>query len=113
VRTLIREDFDRAFETVDAIALPTSPTAAYRLGERVDNPLHVYLGDVFTVSAPLAGLPAISVPCGFTRDELPVGLQLTGRAWEEATLLRLADAFEQATTWHRRTPPDPPRSIST
>jgi aspartyl-tRNA(Asn)/glutamyl-tRNA(Gln) amidotransferase subunit A len=113
VRTLIREDFDRAFETVDAIALPTSPTAAYRLGERVDNPLHVYLGDIFTVSAPLAGLPAISVPCGFTRDELPVGLQLTGRAWEEATLLRLADAFEQATPWHRRTPPDPPRSIST
>jgi aspartyl-tRNA(Asn)/glutamyl-tRNA(Gln) amidotransferase subunit A len=108
VRTLIREDFERAFETVDAVALPTSPTPACRIGERTDNPLQVYLGDVFTVSAPLAGLPAISVPCGFTAERLPVGLQLTGRAWDEGTLLRLADAFERATPWSRMRPPDPP-----
>jgi aspartyl-tRNA(Asn)/glutamyl-tRNA(Gln) amidotransferase subunit A len=109
VRTLIRQDFDRALARVDAIALPTSPTAACRIGERADNPLQVYLGDVFTVSAPLAGLPAISVPCGFTGDTLPVGLQLTGRAWEESTLLRLADAYERATPWASRHPPDPPQ----
>jgi aspartyl-tRNA(Asn)/glutamyl-tRNA(Gln) amidotransferase subunit A len=112
VRTLIRQDFDRAFETVDAVALPTSPTPAYPLGERVNDPLQTYLGDVFTVSAPLAGLPAISVPCGFTAESLPVGLQLTGRAWDEATLLRLADAYERVTPWHRRTPPDPPEGHS-
>jgi aspartyl-tRNA(Asn)/glutamyl-tRNA(Gln) amidotransferase subunit A len=104
VRTLIRQDFERALGEVDAVALPTSPTAACRLGERTDDPLQVYLGDVFTVSAPLAGLPAISVPCGFTAETLPVGLQLTGRAWEESTLLRLAHAYEQATTWANRYP---------
>ena len=73
---------------VDVVATPTSPTPAFRLGERTDDPLQMYLADVFTVSAPLAGLPAISVPCGLTADRLPVGLQLTGRAWDEATLLR-------------------------
>ncbi len=107
VRTLIRDDFNRAFDTADAIALPTSPTPACRIGERADDPLQVYLGDVFTVSAPLAGLPAISVPCGFTSARLPVGLQLTGRAWDETTLLQLADAFERATPWSRMRPPDP------
>ncbi len=107
VRTLLREDFDRAFATVDAIAMPTSPTPAYRLGERIDDPLQVYLGDIFTVSAPLAGLPAISVPCGFTADRLPVGLQLTGRAWAESALLRMADAYERATPWKGMHPPDP------
>lgn len=96
VRTLIRRDFDRAFETVDAIAVPTSPTPAFKLGERADDPLQMYLADVFTVSAPLAGLPAVSVPCGLTTDRLPVGLQLTGRAWDEARLLRIADAYERA-----------------
>jgi aspartyl-tRNA(Asn)/glutamyl-tRNA(Gln) amidotransferase subunit A len=109
VRTLIRGDFDQAFERVDVVAVPTSPTPAWRIGERVDHPLQVYLGDVFTVGAPLAGLPAISVPCGFTREALPVGLQLTGRAWAESTLLRAAHAYEQATLWSRRVPPDPPR----
>jgi aspartyl-tRNA(Asn)/glutamyl-tRNA(Gln) amidotransferase subunit A len=99
VRTLIRRDFERAFEAVDVVATPTSPTPAFRLGERTDDPLQMYLADVFTVSAPLAGLPAISVPCGLTSDRLPVGLQLTGRAWDEATLLRLADAYERATPW--------------
>ena len=94
VRTLIRRDFERAFETVDAVAVPTSPTPAFKLGERADDPLQMYLADVFTVSAPLAGLPAISVPCGFTPEGLPVGLQFTGRAWDEATLLRVADVVE-------------------
>jgi aspartyl-tRNA(Asn)/glutamyl-tRNA(Gln) amidotransferase subunit A len=99
VRTLIRRDFEQAFDQVDAIAVPTSPTSAFKIGERADDPLQMYLADIFTVSAPLAGLPAISVPCGFTTDRLPVGLQLTGRAWDEATLLRIADAYEKATPW--------------
>jgi aspartyl-tRNA(Asn)/glutamyl-tRNA(Gln) amidotransferase subunit A len=104
VRTLIRQDFDHAFESVDVIALPTTPTPAFRLGERAADPLAMYLADVFTVSAPLAGLPAISVPCGLTPSRLPVGLQLTGRAWDEGTLFRVAGAFEQATPWSREHP---------
>ena len=99
VRTLIGRDFERAFSTVDAVAVPTTPTSAFRLGEHTGDPLQMYLADVFTVSAPLAGLPAISVPCGQTDDRLPVGLQLTGRAWDEATILRIADAYERATAW--------------
>jgi len=104
VRTLIRRDFDAAFAGVDAIAVPTSPTPAFPIGERVDDPLQMYLADIFTVSAPLAGLPAISVPCGFTPDNLPIGLQLTGRAWDEVTLLQMADAFERATEWSGKHP---------
>jgi aspartyl-tRNA(Asn)/glutamyl-tRNA(Gln) amidotransferase subunit A len=99
VRTLIRRDYDRAFDEVDLVATPTSPTPAFRLGERNADPIQMYLADVFTVSAPLAGLPAISVPGGFTRDRLPVGLHLTARAWEEAALLRAADAYERAAGW--------------
>jgi aspartyl-tRNA(Asn)/glutamyl-tRNA(Gln) amidotransferase subunit A len=99
VRTLIRRDFEQALEQVDAVAVPTSPTGAFKLGERTDDPLQMYLADVFTVSAPLAGLPAISVPCGFTANRLPVGLQLTGRAWDEATILRVAHAYESASPW--------------
>jgi aspartyl-tRNA(Asn)/glutamyl-tRNA(Gln) amidotransferase subunit A len=99
VRTLIRRDFERAFERVDVIALPTSPTPPFRLGERVDDPLSMYLADTFTVAAPLAGLPAVSLPAGFTRDRLPIGVQLTGRAWDEAGLLGIAQAFEGATGW--------------
>jgi len=95
VRTLIRRDFDEAFTAVDVIAMPTTPTAAFKLGALNNDPLQMYLADIFTVSAPLAGLPAISVPCGMTRDKLPVGLQLTGRAWDEATILRAADALER------------------
>ena len=79
--------------------------AAFRLGERIDDPLQMYLADVFTVSANLAGLPAISVPCGFTADRLPIGLQLTGRRFDEATLLRLADAYEREAPWHDQEPP--------
>src|SRR5206468_9955875 len=102
VRTLILRDYEHAFggpHAVDVIAMPTSPTAAFRLGERVSDPLQMYLADIFTVSANLAGLPAISVPCGFTADQLPVGLQLTGRRFDEATLLRVADAYERDTAW--------------
>jgi aspartyl-tRNA(Asn)/glutamyl-tRNA(Gln) amidotransferase subunit A len=105
VRTLIRRDYDRAYEQVDVVAMPTAPTAAYKIGERIADPLQMYLGDIFTVSANLAGLPAISIPCGFTQCRLPVGLQVTGRRFDEATLLRIADAYQRDTAWHEATPP--------
>jgi aspartyl-tRNA(Asn)/glutamyl-tRNA(Gln) amidotransferase subunit A len=115
VRTLIRRDYEQAFSgagAVDAIAMPTSPTPAFRIGERVEDPLQMYLIDVFTVSANLTGLPAISVPCGFTRGagpssvgRLPIGLQLTGRRFDEAMLLRIADAYERDTEWLKQPPP--------
>jgi aspartyl-tRNA(Asn)/glutamyl-tRNA(Gln) amidotransferase subunit A len=105
VRTLIRRDYDDAFARVDAVVMPTSPTPAFRIGERADDPLQMYLADVFTVSANLAGLPAISVPCGFTAGGLPIGLQLTGRSFDEATVLRVADAYERDTDWSQRRPP--------
>ena len=103
VRTLLRTDYDAAFEKVDVVAMPTSPTPPFRLGEKTDDPLQMYLADVFTVSANLAGLPAISVPCGFS-DRLPIGLQLTGKLFDEGTLLRIADAYQQVTDWHTRAP---------
>ena len=105
VRTLIRRDYEEAFTRVDVMAVPTSPTPAFRIGERVSDPLQMYLADVFTVSANLTGLPAISVPCGFTSDGLPVGMQLTGRLFDEATLLRVADAYERDTEWWKKEPP--------
>ena len=105
VRTLIRRDYDVAFEHVDAVAMPTSPTPAFRIGERIADPLQMYLADVFTVSANLAGLPAISVPCGFTNDRLPIGLQLTGRMFDEETILRIADAYERDSEWSMQEPP--------
>jgi aspartyl-tRNA(Asn)/glutamyl-tRNA(Gln) amidotransferase subunit A len=104
VRTLIRRDYDQAFEQVDVVAMPTSPTAAFKIGERVADPLQMYLADIFTVSANLAGLPAISVPCGFTGDGLPFGLQLTGRMFDEATLLSAAYRYERQTPWWTRQP---------
>ncbi len=104
VRTMILRDYEQAFAAVDAIAMPTSPTPAFRIGERADDPLQMYLADVFTVSANLCGLPAVSVPCGFTPDRLPVGLQLMGRRFDEAGLLRLADAYEQDAGWWREEP---------
>jgi aspartyl-tRNA(Asn)/glutamyl-tRNA(Gln) amidotransferase subunit A len=106
VRGAIRRDYERAFEAVDVIATPTSPTTAFRLGERLADPVQMYLADVFTVSANLAGLPAISVPCGFA-DGLPVGLQLTAAAWGEATLFRAAAAYERLTPWSAQAPPAP------
>jgi aspartyl-tRNA(Asn)/glutamyl-tRNA(Gln) amidotransferase subunit A len=105
VRTLIRRDYDRAFTSADVIAMPTSPTAAFKLGERTADPVQMYLSDVFTVGANLAGLPGISVPCGFTATRLPIGLQFTGRAMEDATVLRVAHAYELATSWSKERPP--------
>jgi aspartyl-tRNA(Asn)/glutamyl-tRNA(Gln) amidotransferase subunit A len=102
ILTLIRRDYEQAFARVDLVAMPTTPTPAFKIGDGVDNPLQMYLGDVFTVSATLAGLPAISVPCGFTSSSLPIGLQLTGRPFDEVTLLRTAHVYERATTWHLR-----------
>jgi aspartyl-tRNA(Asn)/glutamyl-tRNA(Gln) amidotransferase subunit A len=104
VRTLIRADFERAFERVDAIAMPATPRPAFKLGERTDDPLEMYLEDVFTVSANLAGLPGVSLPCGFTSDRLPLGFQLIGRAFDEAGLLKIARGYEQATAWHEQMP---------
>jgi len=107
VRTLIARDYEQAFSAsrVEVIAMPTSPTPAFRIGERAEDPLQMYLADIFTVSANLAGLPAVSVPCGFTADRLPVGLQLTGRRFDEATLLRIANAYERDTEWSKQPPP--------
>jgi aspartyl-tRNA(Asn)/glutamyl-tRNA(Gln) amidotransferase subunit A len=104
VRTLLRRDYDLAFERADVIAMPTSPTPPFRLGEKTGDPLQMYLADVFTVSANLAGLPGISVPCGFSREGLPIGFQLMGRMFEESTILRVADAYEHLTDWHTRSP---------
>ena len=105
MRTLIRQDYERAFATVDVVAMPTSPTPPFRLGEKTDDPLQMYLADVFTVSANLSGLPAISIPCGFSKQCLPIGVQFTGRAFDESTLLRVADAYERVTDWWKRRPP--------
>ncbi len=106
VRTLIRNDFLKAFEKVDAIVTPTSPTAAFKIGEKADDPLQMYLMDIFTISANLAGLCGISVPCGFTRaPKLPIGLQLLGKPFGEETILRVAHAYEQSTDWRKEKPP--------
>jgi aspartyl-tRNA(Asn)/glutamyl-tRNA(Gln) amidotransferase subunit A len=105
VRTLMRRDYDQAFQTVDVVAMPTSPVPPFRLGEKVDDPLQMYLNDIFTVSANLAGLPGISVPCGFA-GALPIGVQFIGRMFDEASVLRVADAHERATEWHKRSPAD-------
>jgi aspartyl-tRNA(Asn)/glutamyl-tRNA(Gln) amidotransferase subunit A len=113
VRTLLRQDYQQVFEKVDVVAMPTSPIPPFRLGEKTGDPLQMYLADVFTVSANLAGLPAVSIPCGFavesgpqgSPERLPVGLQLTGRLFDESTLLRIADAYERSTGWHAEQPP--------
>jgi len=104
VRTLIKQDFDRAFERCDVVLLPTSPTPAFRLGEKLNDPLEMYLSDIYTISANLAGVPAISVPCGFSKAGLPIGLQLLAAPFAEGVLLRAAFAYEQATEWHLRKP---------
>jgi len=102
VRTLIRRDFLQAFEQCDAIVTPTTPTAAFKIGEKSADPLQMYLSDIFTISCNLAGIPGISVPCGFTKNpRLPVGLQLLGRPFGEESLLKIAHAYEQATPWHK------------
>ncbi|MBI4343556.1 MAG: Asp-tRNA(Asn)/Glu-tRNA(Gln) amidotransferase subunit GatA, partial [Candidatus Omnitrophica bacterium] len=104
VRTLIKRDFDEAFKRCDVIAMPTSPSPAFRLGEKLDDPLQMYLSDIYTISANLAGVPALSLPCGFSRDGLPIGLQLLAAPFKEETLLRTAYAYEQATQWHQQAP---------
>ena len=104
VRALIRDDFEKAFLRCDVVATPTSPTAAFRIGERTADPLQMYLADIFTVPANLAALPGISLPCGLASG-LPVGLQLLGRHWDEGTLFRLGHAFQQATSHHLADPP--------
>jgi aspartyl-tRNA(Asn)/glutamyl-tRNA(Gln) amidotransferase subunit A len=105
VRTLIRRDFEQAFETCEVIATPTSPTPPFKFGEKTEDPLQMYLSDIFTISVNLAGLPGISIPCGFTKAGLPIGLQLIGKPFDEATILKVAHAYEQATDWRRRKPP--------
>jgi aspartyl-tRNA(Asn)/glutamyl-tRNA(Gln) amidotransferase subunit A len=103
VRTLLRRDFESAFEHCDVIATPTSPEVAFGLGEKLGDPLTMYLSDIYTVSANLAGLPGVSIPCGQV-DGLPVGLQLMGRALDEATPLRVADAYQRQSDHHLQRP---------
>jgi aspartyl-tRNA(Asn)/glutamyl-tRNA(Gln) amidotransferase subunit A len=104
VRTLIKQDFEKAFSLVDVIVTPTSPTPAFKAGEKIANPLQMYLTDIFTISINLAGLPGISVPCGFTSQNLPVGLQIIGKHFDEESVLKIAYAYEQSTEWHRKKP---------
>jgi aspartyl-tRNA(Asn)/glutamyl-tRNA(Gln) amidotransferase subunit A len=105
VRTLVCQDFDAAFKEVDLIVTPTTPTPAFKLGEKSEDPLQMYLSDVFTISVNLAGLPAISLPCGFSKAGMPIGVQLIGRAFEEEIVLRAAHAYEQSAQWHQKKPP--------
>jgi aspartyl-tRNA(Asn)/glutamyl-tRNA(Gln) amidotransferase subunit A len=104
VRTLIKGDFEETFRKVDLIVTPTVPTPAFKIGEKISDPLQMYLTDIFTISVNLAGVPAISIPCGFTSQNLPVGLQLIGRHFDEETLLKAASAYEHATEWGKRRP---------
>jgi len=102
VRTLIKQDFDKAFEQVDVIAAPVTPRSAFKIGENTSDPIQMYLEDVFTLPASLAGVPGISVPCGIDSQGLPIGLQLIGRAFSEDVLLRAAHTYEQSTEWHKQ-----------
>jgi len=103
-RRLIANDFQRALRDVDVIAGPVAPTAAFDIGQNTDDPVQMYLGDIFTVAANLTGMPALSIPAGFTRDGRPIGLQLQADAFREASLLAIAHRFQQATDWHLRMP---------
>jgi len=104
VRTLIRQDFTEAFKRCDVIATPTSPTPPFKFGEKTDDPLQMYLSDILTISANLAGIPGINVNCGYTKSELPIGLQIIGKPFDEETILRVAHAYEQATGWYKQRP---------
>jgi aspartyl-tRNA(Asn)/glutamyl-tRNA(Gln) amidotransferase subunit A len=104
LRRLIAQDFERAFQSCDVIMGPTSPTTAFKIGEKSDDPVAMYLSDIYTISVNLAGLPGMSIPAGFAPDGLPVGLQLVGRYFDEARLLNVAHRYQQATDWHQRTP---------
>jgi aspartyl-tRNA(Asn)/glutamyl-tRNA(Gln) amidotransferase subunit A len=105
VRNLIRGDFARVFQECDCIMMPVSPTTAFKMGEKIDDPLTMYLSDIYTIAANLAGIPAISVPCGFDQNDLPIGLQILTPAFTEDRLLRIARMFEVQTDWHKREPP--------
>jgi aspartyl-tRNA(Asn)/glutamyl-tRNA(Gln) amidotransferase subunit A len=104
VRTKIKEDFDDAFKSCDCIVTPTSPTPAFKIGEKTSDPLSMYLSDIFTISANLAGLPAISIPCGFSEGNLPIGLHILAKPFDEETIFRAAYAFEQNTDYHKKRP---------
>ncbi len=104
VRTLIKRDFEKAFENVDFIVTPTAPSPAFKIGEKIADPLQMYLSDIFTISINLAGVPAISLPCGFSEKGLPIGLQIIGKPFDEAGILQLAYAYEQSTPWHKMKP---------
>ena len=105
VSQLIREDFDKVLKSVDVILTPTSPTTAWPLGDKMNDPIKMYLADIFTVSVNLAGLPGISIPCGFANG-LPVGFQLIGKAFDEATLFRVGHFYQSITEWHKASPWD-------
>jgi aspartyl-tRNA(Asn)/glutamyl-tRNA(Gln) amidotransferase subunit A len=105
VRQMIAQDFRLAFQECDALLTPTSPTAAFKIGERTQDPLQMYLADIFTIAVNLAGICGVSIPCGFTSGKLPIGLQIIGKKWGEETMLRVAHAYEQATPWHKEKPP--------
>ncbi len=102
VRTLIKNDFDEVFKTCDAIITPTAPTTAFKIGEKSSDPLSMYLSDIYTISANLSGVPAISLPCGFSKNNLPIGLQLMAKPFAEETLFKIAYTFEQNTEWHKK-----------
>jgi aspartyl-tRNA(Asn)/glutamyl-tRNA(Gln) amidotransferase subunit A len=104
VRTLIKHDFDEAFKRCDVIVTPTAPTTAFKLGEKTQDPLQMYLSDIYTISTNLAGLPALSLPCGFDSEVMPIGLQIIGKHFDESTILRVAYGYEQATKWHKKKP---------
>ncbi|MEI7998657.1 MAG: amidase, partial [Candidatus Omnitrophota bacterium] len=104
VRTLIKQDLDEAFKDCDVILTPTAPTTAFKVGEKVSDPLAMYLSDIYTIPANLAGVPSISIPCGFSKEGMPIGLQLMGRAFDEEMLLRVSFAYEQNTSWHTKKP---------
>jgi len=108
VRRLIARDFTEAFKRCDLILGPTSPTTAFAIGAKASDPVQMYMDDIFTVSAPLAGIPALSVPCGFDEKGLPVGLQLTGPHFSEARLIGAAHRYQQATDWHLKVPKETP-----
>jgi aspartyl-tRNA(Asn)/glutamyl-tRNA(Gln) amidotransferase subunit A len=104
VRNLIRQDFTKAFEKADCIMMPVSPTTAFKVGEKTDDPLQMYLADIYTIAANLSGVPGVSIPCGFDGKELPIGLQIMTPAFTEEKLLRIARMFEKSTDWHQRKP---------
>jgi len=106
VRTLIKNDFLEAFEKCDAVLAPVAPTPPFKLGEKTDDPIKMYLNDIFTIPVNLAGLPGLAIPCGFSKAGLPIGMQLIGRPLDEMTLLNIGYAYEQATDWHKRSPAD-------